>query len=461
MSDRVCNLGLGNPTVPTSSLKSLTSWCLLLAGIFACQEPMRYSDESPHASMEHLWSVTVEPYLTSSLWTDDEAYDAGHYLMVPLYAAFRLRNANWQHAFADQFERFATQWLPGTTTSRNRLNRLQYYYLAAEFLTLAGPSRVGLVPDRLPLLLQSEVREMWDQAPSPQWGGATFTGMRERLLWKLSSPATHPSYYRAVLYEDLLVFATAADLKQYARVTGWKGLDEGLVDDILRCAITVFKQRVAWRGAGWLFQPGVWADHPDFAFAGRTSVSPGMLPAPLTDVAEDVSHSFRFPLWLQSLAAAWPQSSPERKYFDQLRSGLAVQFFEHVLRWPAPGNGIITTSNYMDGRDGVYRWNYLTTGSGRGYGPSELSGSLTLGWWSFLGVPKSAGLYRDLAARFPLDSVALTLYVGPNTTRIRNPLVRLPDAYTNGMMALLTRLAGELYLNAPVRPDRQREVAHQ
>jgi hypothetical protein len=121
--------------------------------------------------MEHLWSVTVEPYLTSSLWTDDEAYDAGHYLMVPLYAAFRLRNANWQHAFADQFERFATQWLPGTTTSRNRLNRLQYYYLAAEFLTLAGPSRVGLVPDRLPLLLQSEVREMWDQAPSPQWGG--------------------------------------------------------------------------------------------------------------------------------------------------------------------------------------------------------------------------------------------------------------------------------------------------
>ena len=35
-----------------------------------------------------LWDATVAPYLRDDLWTDREAYDAGHFLMVPLHGAF-------------------------------------------------------------------------------------------------------------------------------------------------------------------------------------------------------------------------------------------------------------------------------------------------------------------------------------------------------------------------------------
>ena len=111
--------------MPTFTKKALVTCCLLLAGILGCQEPLGYSDETPRAPVGHLWSATVKPYLAYDLWTEDESYDAGHHLMVPLHAAFRLRESDWQHAFADQFGRFATQWSPGTIGSRNILNTLQ------------------------------------------------------------------------------------------------------------------------------------------------------------------------------------------------------------------------------------------------------------------------------------------------------------------------------------------------
>jgi hypothetical protein len=382
--------------------------------------------------------------LADRLWSDEQAYDAGHHLMIPLHAAFRRGHTGWQGAFAGHFERFVREWAAGATT-QNRLNRLQYLYLAAEFLTLAGSSRPALIPDPLPELLQAEIREAWEQVPAWQWGRAPFPGgMRERLLWKLSTPSSVPSYYRAVLGEDLFVLSIAADLKRYADVTGWAALDTALVNDILRSAVLVFHQRAVWRGEGWLFQPGVWADHADFAHAGQPSIGPDLQPAPLPDVAEDVSHSHRFPLWLQSLEAAFPPGTTERAYFQKLRSGLGAQFFGRVLRWPVPLTAPISTSNYMDGRDGVYRWSYITVGLGRGYGPSELSGTLTLGWWAFLPNPEAAALYQDLTHRFPLDSATVALYVGPNTSRVRHDLLTLPAAYSNGFMELLVRLAAEL-----------------
>ncbi|MBG0566631.1 hypothetical protein [Actinoplanes aureus] len=41
-----------------------------------------------------LWSSTVARYLADPLWRDDEAYNAGHVLQVPLHAAFARQRAD-------------------------------------------------------------------------------------------------------------------------------------------------------------------------------------------------------------------------------------------------------------------------------------------------------------------------------------------------------------------------------
>ena len=99
----------------------------------------------------------------------------------------------------------------------------------------------------------------------------------------------------------------------------------------------------------------------------------------------------------------------------------------------------------MDGGNGVYRWGYVTQGEGNGYGPFQLSGAFNFGWWSFLENDQVTALYQAQAAQFPLSDWALDLYVGPNTTRDRHPLVLLPDSYTNGRFLLTVNLAAHLY----------------
>ena len=100
------------------------------------------------------------------------------------------------------------------------------------------------------------------------------------------------------------------------------------------------------------------------------------------------------------------------------------------------------TTNYMDGRNGLYRYNY-TTQQDTAYLPYQLSGTITLGWWSFLGGEMSE-LYKNIYETFPLDENALKTYVGPNTTRERNKYVAWPAYFENGFAELNCLLASKL-----------------
>lgn len=125
-----------------------------------------------------------------------------------------------------------------------------------------------------------------------------------------------------------------------------------------------------------------------------------------------------------------------------LQTGLANQLVNYVLVDPSEEFTSVRLNNFMDGRNGVYRWNYPTQGQGKGYGPYELTGSFLLGWWGFLEDPRIGEVYRQLSDEFPLSEPVLGLYIGPGTTRDRHPLVKDPAPYTNGYFRLITRLAG-------------------
>jgi len=234
--------------------------------------------------------------------------------------------------------------------------------------------------------------------------------MRERLTWKLSPGTARKSYYKGVIDHEEFLFAITADLVRYDRLTGRRDPSAKTLREILDTARKVYDQRVVFHSdGGWLFQPGVWADHPEYLYAGRDRKIARMAPAPLADVAEDVSHSFRRPLWLLSLRGG-ARDNAEAAYYDDLRLRLDKQFFAHILTPPTASFPAYRLTNWMDGRNGVYRWGYSNRGSTWGYGPYQLSSTFTLGWWTFLGTPRIKAAYADEGGRFPLSPNVLATY---------------------------------------------------
>lgn len=422
--------GTGSP----SALDSVTPW-----------EPPAGDGESLHEE----WQRTVGPYLTDGLWTDRDAYDATHYLMVPLHAAFILDRESWLTDFAVYAERFTTEGLFELTDAP--LARLQYLYLWSRFAALAAEhDKLALVPDDLVSILSAEVHAFWLEREAWMWEADPFRGMRERLQWKISTPDVQRSYYRAIIDEEMFLLAIAADLRAFARMSGNIVETSETLDEILGFAYSIFQSEVQHlEGNRWLFQPGILSDHRDYGYAGRAEETPGMSPAPVPGIASDISHSHRYPLWLRSFAAAYEPGSELRAYYNELRLGFEEQFFAEVLVPPTAEFDAYRTTNFMDGQNGVYRWEYETQGEGEGYGPFELSGTLLLGWWSFLGTERSCGIYGEMTERFPLDEKEITLYVGPNTTRDRHPLVSDPESYENGFRELIVRLAARLCETTP------------
>jgi hypothetical protein len=335
--------------------------------------------------------------------------------MVPLHAAFALHNSEWQDQFVDHFRRFLLSNPPDTFSVRDELSWLQYEYVASQFVVLSVRSD-RKIQDALPDLLGRQIQAIWSERPAWQWDRPPFRGgMKERLAWKLAAENVGKSYYTAIIDHEQYVFAIAADLVTYERITGTHHSWSSSLGDILNVARKVYEQRVRWESdGGWLFQPGVWTDHPEYLFAGQPTKTPGMHPIPLSDVAEDVSHSFRRPLWIQSLLQA-ARNSAEATYYSKLLGGLEHQFYVHVLIPPTGDFPAYRTTNWMDGRNGVYRWNYQTGNPNWGYGPYELSGSFAWGWWAFLNSPRIRAAYAAEAVRFPLPMNVLAVYE-PNTS---------------------------------------------
>jgi hypothetical protein len=393
-----------------------------------------------------LWDSIIIPRLDTALWKKGTAYDAGHFFMIPLHAAFILEQEDWQNAFSKHFSRFAE--IGFADAEPTRLYRLQYYYLASWFLVLATQQKKDyLIPPNLYTVIHDEVDLAWNIESSWTWNSSfipfkKFNNMRSRILWKLYNVDVQPvTFYRAIVDEEKFVFAIAANLKTYLKLTEGDTMpDNDLVDDVLLHANIVWQRRVEWNDeGGWLFQPGFWTDHPDYAYAGNYSKE-NPKPIPVKNIAEDVSHSHRTALWLKSLYNA--SDSTNMAYYKKLIAGLDTQFFTKVLIPPSDTINTYLTHNYMDGNNGLYRWNYKENARNTGFGPFELSGTMLLGWWTFLEMDRIKTVYKELSEHFPLSEYILSIYEARTGTP--TPENRKENHYTNGMDYLICKLAALL-----------------
>jgi hypothetical protein len=423
---------------PRSRLATMLAAAILACGQ-ACGAPQG------DARTAALWDSTVRLYLEDDLWTARDMYDAGHVLMVPLHAAFRMNVPAWKEEFSRHLGRFVTSDRASFLSELEDLDqdRAQYLYLASRFVALASETgSEGLIPTGLVEKLYREVNALW-QEKNVWWYERRFAGgIRERLLWKASQDVTSPSYYRAIIDVELFVFAMAADLRTYELMTGTQHPVSPAVREILDVSLLVYERYVVRRSDGtWLFQPGVWRDHPDYLYAGNDVIAPDLKPMPVEGIAEDTSHSHRFPVWLASLRSASRDDEDRSRYYASLMKGLEEEFFHVVLHRPDETFPAYRVTNFMDGRNGVYRWQYATTGPGNGCGPFQLSGILLAGWWAMLPTERALEMSNDMAGRFPLSDDVVKTYTGPNTARDRHPLVKWPEYFQNGFGELNVRLS--------------------
>ncbi len=390
---------------------------------------------------EILYMDTVGQLLQEDLWNKRDMYDASNYLMVPMHYAFRSGDIEKIEAF----HRFFARWFESIngddvyafSEQPASVNIFQFYYFCCEYLRLCSISgELSSVPDGFYDFLYCQVEYQYTEVPGNWNSEKNYLSRAEQILLHKEYPY---HYYSALTDMDLFPLAALCDLRIVSQFTG-----EGHTELLDRAAMLAYRMYTDMtlvtetEKGGYLFQVGVWRDHKDYAYAGNVEITKNIQPCIREDIVSDSSHFIRHALWLTSFQQA--QIYQEQYDLFQLRrEELANQLINYVIQY-VDGKPLATT--FMDGTFGVYRYSYNTEGVGhQGY---SLSGTLLLGWWSFLDDSRITKVYENILAQFPMSAGVENPYFDYATTREQNRFFDADTAFDNGMMECMVMLAAKL-----------------
>lgn len=320
-------------------------------------------------------TIGFKSYLSINTWEDSERYDSSHFLLVPMYYIYENKKSDSIKILDSHINEFLKTGFKNISYNKKggNLTALQYYYFLSEYLLLSNNDNTELSQ-----FLIKQIDFFWE---SPK----LIENAKQRTTRQLNSSSSS-GYKRGLLDEDLFLFGISANLTQFFPK------NENL-QKINKQALNFLKQRSSFTNkGGWLFEKGDWDDYPDRAYAGYNSKIGIAEKKPLKDMVSDSSHFQRWPKILLSIQNSYPQNSTEYLLLQKYRTGLSKQFLSEVVH---VNNNKIQLKNYMDGKNGIYRWNYSTLGQGKGYGPYELTSSFGLGWWVFLKNKQVSILYSN------------------------------------------------------------------
>jgi len=416
---------------------------IFCVNLISCNDDASHEHSKNIEKIDFLWDETVSVYLQDELWNPVYNYDAGQLLMIPMHYAFAEQDQNKILQF-DSFYDYYSQ-IMNEQLDTNRLRQLQFWYLASQYLLLS--SKQGNWDNNKQEIYNSitlYLDNLWTERPISVWGIAT-NGLKERVVWKLENKDYVPRYKRATFDEEFYTFAIAADFIVIKNNQFFK--ENSVLTDILFYAEKVFKSEAKPTDAGWLYQPGQWADNDDYLYAGNIILTDDLKPKPIVDIATDSSHSHRMPLWLTSLRNAYSINSEQYNYYQNLINGFTEQFMKVVYVDADDDFQGMRMKNFMDGNNGIYRYRFhedSTTAIKLGYEPYNLSGTLFTGFYPLLQSSILKEKYKTQCDMFPLNQNLIDLYMGLGPARASHHLVSMPDFYTNGFAELVCLIAVQL-----------------
>lgn len=389
---------------------------------------------------ESLYDATVTRLLQEDLWTPRDMYDTASYLMVPMHFAFQSKDAAAVKAFGAFFSRFITDVTTGDTyqfSQQGYLDRLQFLYLTTQFMNLcASFGYEGLIPAGLSAFAQN-CAETYLYRESANWG--TEASVLTHIQQVIAGKTYALSYYSAIDDLELFTLAILCDLHCLRILQGEQ--PAASMTQASQLAYQLFSSPALNKETscgGWLFEVGVWAEYPDYAYAGNQTVTENIQPLPKADMTWDTSHFSRMPLFLNSYESA-QEKSGQRELFVLRKKQLSNQLADCVMQ-KMDGKWLLTT--FMDGTNGVYRYSYHVQGVGlEGY---DLSGTFLLGWWSLLKDSRVTKRYQEILQTFPMQGDRSNPYFDFATVREQNPFFDMDTAFNNGMFACIVTCASKI-----------------
>ncbi|OAD23023.1 hypothetical protein THIOM_001151 [Candidatus Thiomargarita nelsonii] len=127
-------------------------------------------------------------------------------------------------------------------------------------------------------------------------------------------------------------------------------------------------------------------------------------------IGMDVSHFLaKWPIFIRIFMEASYDSLKKERFFRNILKGIEIQLFDKVIIPPDENIRIYRLTNYMDGTNGVYRWNYVGRGKNWGYNPSELSCTPFYSSLVLIDSDRIRNWYKELDALYPYSKRELEL----------------------------------------------------
>ena len=323
-------------------------------------------------------------------------YNAFHNLIIPLYVVASDPNSKVSTAL-DHF--FDAQFIIKKNQLGYGLADLHFAYLYTEYMRLL-PKKFN---DARFNRLKKYIVNYWDNEPGNVWSEEIrqFKGKKARINFLLdNSRDIYPrgrKYLAALTDFDMFCMSIGTSLATIEMHRNGAATKE--LSDIANTWLSCLTKKVSFSdGNRWLLQPGVWADYPDYMYAGYDDIDNVTSPRIKENIGIDVSHFSRMPAFLLTLAMYFQGNQEAKIYINRLISGLADQFLTAVVTYPTRTNNLYRFKNYMDGSNGVFRFNYSK--DNKGYNPYKQASHIFYGFWLLLGSTRINTIYQDIYVNF-------------------------------------------------------------
>lgn len=323
-------------------------------------------------------------------------YHFVHSSFVPLIYSYNIKDTIVMNFFTSYFTLDKLKFVIDNN-SINPMEKTQYMYLNLEYIrrNINKENTILERNNKVLQLIEKTILKEWTKDKGEIWSNESFqyVGRRSRIasiLLNKIPEQNEKSFYKAITDFELFCIISGCSLasnqlKLYGKIN--PEIEEFIVYmfQILKTQCKVYSD------GRWLLQPGVWKDHSDYIYAGNSISNKNLKIAKIDTISWDASHSARWPIFLNTLKSLFNPLSKEFKSISILQKGLADQFLFKVVN---QNDSFPRFNNYLDGWNGIYRYNYSSMKNG--YEPFSCNKHVFLSWWKILDDERINKIYSTI-----------------------------------------------------------------
>lgn len=327
-------------------------------------------------------------------------YNFVHSSFVPLIYSYDVKDSTVMEFFSNFF---SLEKLIFVIENKliNPMEKTQYMYLNLEYIRRNRNMDKLILKRNKNILTQIEktLLKEWKHDKGEIWQEEAFhyQGRRSRiasiLLHKIPFQS-EKSFHTAITDFELFCLMTGCSLASNQLKLNGKIKTE--IEEFIVFMLQILKtQCKVYSDGRWLLQPGVWKDYSDYLFAGNTVLKENLTISKIDTISWDASHSARWPIFIHTLKSLFKTNTVENKFLTDFQKGLADQFMNKVVH---QFDSIPRFNNFMDGWNGIYRYNYSTMK--QGYAPYTCNKHVFLSWWKILDDERINKMYQTIELNY-------------------------------------------------------------